>query len=309
MHDVAPKGEKKTSQRGHVPCTLTTEQRVGTPNGRATHVTPTPLTRAAQHLSAITTLADNLAAELPHRATAKTMPGGDALAALAPVANLEAHAHQHGTAEHHAIVHGTPWPDYSHETGAPTPMQQLLGWTQPLRHLLGTETRHPTYRTETDLLRRHLEALSQNPQFPRLVADLRAIRYQLETLTHDGDRPTKSQVPCWDDQCPTHPKLVHTWGTDETRDGYQCPACKRTYDPDQYARAVWQTFSDKTSDRWVTVADAYALLPQPKRTTRSWVQRGWVRATRDHTHQKLIWWPDLWSLWLNPPRRGRPAHG
>jgi hypothetical protein len=269
--------------------------------------TPSPLTKAAQHLTAIADLATYLAAELPHRANARAMPGGDVLAALAPVANLEAHAWQLDAAEAAALDREQPWPDYSHEHGAPTPLQRLTAWTEPLRARLGVETLRPTYDTETALLRRHLPALAQHPAFPRLLGDLHTIRVQLENLTHHGERATRSEVPCWDEACPRQPRLVRVWGDDPDHDGYRCPACHRTYDPDQYARALWQTFGSHTTQRWVTLTDAYGLLPQPQRTTRSWVQRGWVTTTCDrHTRRTLLWWPDLWALWLNPPRRGRP---
>lgn len=265
-------------------------------------------TRAATELTWIDDYAAQLDAELPHRAAARFMPGGDVLAALAPIANLEAHGWQLDTAERRALDHGGPWPDHTHEDLDPAPpLQTLRTWTEPLRRHLGAETDRPTITTETALLRRHLTALASHDRFPRLLADLRRVRRHLENLLHAGVRADRSQVPCWDPDCEHHPRLVRTYANDPRDDGYMCPACHRHYDRDQYARACWQTFSHQSADRWVPLADACSLLPQPERTTRAWVESGRVTHTCElRTRRVLVWWPDLWALWLNPPRRGRP---
>lgn len=266
-------------------------------------------TAAAQELTLIERCTRALAAELPHRANARSMPGGNVLAALAPVANLEAVAWHTDTAERRANLTNGDWPDHSHEDAdPPPPLQTLLSWTEPLRREHGADdNRRRTITTETTFLRRHLLDLADD-RLTALHADLRRIRRHLEDLTHQGIRPDRSQVPCWDIDCERRPRLVRTYNDNPEHDGYACPACGRTYDRDQYARALWQTFSHHTAQRWVPLADACALLPQPERTTRAWIETGRVTARCDlRTRRILVWWPDLWDVWLNPPTRGRPT--
>lgn len=269
-------------------------------------MTQTALTRAAHELTQIERYSDALAAELQHQSNARSMPGGDVLVALAPVANLEAAAWHNDTAERLALASGLPWPDQQHEdVDREPPLQTLLWWTEPLRP---ADERRRTIRTETAILRRHLVELNSRPRFASLLADLARVRRQLENLVHAGERCERSQVPCWDSDCEKRPRLVRTYAAEPINDGYICPACHRTYDRDQYARALWQTFGHQSAERWVSLADACALLPQPERTTRAWIQLGRVTARCDvRTRRVHIWWPDLWSLWLDPPRRGRPV--
>lgn len=83
---------------------------------------------------------------------------------------------------------------------------------------------------------------------------------------------------------------------------WECPGCRKQYDPGEYATAVRRSLLD--GDGWTTIANASAAAATltgahcGDRTIRSWVHRGWVDSymtvqANGLPGLRLVFWPDV----------------
>jgi len=105
---------------------------------------------------------------------------------------------------------------------------------------------------------------------------------ELTVLTVPAELLTEARRPCED--C----AAVGQGGIDDPAVGqsWECPGCRKQYDPGEYARAVRLSLSNDEHG-WATVAAAAAALSGltgrrfAETTVRAWVARGWVGSKRD----------------------------
>lgn len=264
-------------------------------------------------LSAIIDLAYTLASQAVHQANATVdghnLPGGTAMIALAPVANLptwerrfelaeaewSARALEAGTArrlEDGSVVHldqrGRPELGLDEDDSWEPPLQTLRFWTDRYRQILGADWDHiPTLHTEASFLR-HKETADwiamNEPHFDRYADDIHTARTRLENLLYAGDRAERG-VPCLYDECkgkrlvrkvvPARgPKGEKTW----RRTPWHCPRCKRTWDDDRYAAMVTAASESAKVEvidgtTWCTVEYAAKTTTRSRETIRTWAKR------------------------------------
>jgi hypothetical protein len=83
---------------------------------------------------------------------------------------------------------------------------------------------------------------------------------------------------------------------------WECPGCRKQYDPGEYATAVRRSLLD--GDGWTTIMNASAAAATltgamvGDKTIRSWVQRGWVDSYLTVQGNglpglRLVFWPDV----------------
>lgn len=156
----------------------------------------------AQDLTAIVDMSEALEDQAINDANDHLMPGGLAMVAQGPVANLEAWAHKLDAAErlglHPAIEDDDEWEP---------PLQSLLFWSEDLRRIHDQEFEpaphrpRPTEATEANIIRHHLDWLWENEpkwdDFAQHIADARA---RMEALLAEGLR-SKRGVPCLSVDC------------------------------------------------------------------------------------------------------------
>lgn len=194
-------------------------------------------TRIAIDLTAINELAERLPTEAIHHARSHTMPGGEATAALAPVANLEAWNHRQQTLEHQHEPH-------DHDTD-PTPLQRLCTWTERIRRDYNLERdqqpTNRTYTTETNLIRWQLNTLETDlthTDLQHLEDDIHDARTQLENILRDGLRDIVSDdVTCLACDEPLRRRMTHDNGYE---DDWWCPTCHQHLTLGQFNLAAMQ---------------------------------------------------------------------
>lgn len=263
-----------------------------------------PTITVAQDLTAICELATALEDQALHRAAANP-PGGDALVSLAPVASPEAWQWRIDAAEERG-----EYVDLSHEDPDwEPPLQTLLFWSEQWRVERGEVTDlEPTIKREADYLRQIIDwACETEPHFDDFAAGIRAARSRLEGSLRAGSKPDTTRVNCIDVDCERKPRLIRAYGAQVKDDRYRCPACRRSYDDADYARALGEQMASAGAERWVTRSDAMALLASERteRTVERWLAAGRVRMMCDRvSHRVLVWWPDVRALHLEPPTRG-----
>lgn len=148
------------------------------------------------NLRAITTLADQLRDRAIDQATHPLIPGGEAMANLAGCASLEGWANRNDYRERQGIFDdGIEDPE-----DLWLPIQRLWFWSEAWReeHSQPTDLR-PTLHTEAEFLVKIVDwIISHEPRLEDFRADVARTRWQLEDITRDGERPTRSRVRCED---------------------------------------------------------------------------------------------------------------
>jgi hypothetical protein len=148
----------------------------------------------ARDLTAIVDMSEALEDQAINDANDHLMPGGLAMVAQGPVANLEAWAHKLDAAErlgiHPAIEDDDEWEP---------PLQSLLFWSEDLRRIHDQEFEpaphrpRPTEATEANIIRHHLDWLWENEpkwdDFAQHIADARA---RMEALPSAAFRACRS---------------------------------------------------------------------------------------------------------------------
>jgi hypothetical protein len=150
----------------------------------------------AANLTEIVELHYRLQEQAIHKSRHREMPGGDAMVALAHVANLEAWENQYETAERtHAAADHVNDEDELNEP----PLQILCYWSERWRrehgHDWGTRA---TILTESNFIRWALDwATVHEPEWERFADDIRRARARLEDILLDGRRDIVSDdVSC-----------------------------------------------------------------------------------------------------------------
>lgn len=277
--------------------------------------TPDALTKVARDLSAIEDLATHLADQAVHKANDRLMPGGRALVANAPDANLDEWAELVAAAEfkHFAtcpktnhrgcVAAGAEHVEDEDDQHAEDPLRTLLFWTDEWRREWDQPCARPTLVSEADFIRKVLTwAWDYEFKFDDFARDVNAARRRLEDLLYDGRRKQRSRVLCPDCEKPTRLIKVYSWDRNDTEgegDHWKCPTCKTRLDSDAYQRAYALQLLSQGARRFVSLSDALAILKaqgRPERTVRQWIADGDVDTDRTNTGMVRVWWPDVWTL-------------
>lgn len=161
-----------------------------------------PLLEPATDLREIRRLAGLLREQAVYKADDKQIPGGEALAMLAPVASPEAVANRIDGLERWNLDHqAQERRDTSHLDDLaddPVPLSDLLFWSEQLRYDLDAvfepEPHHPypTLDSEAKWLGNQLSTIhATEPHWSDFARDVHGIRRRLEAILREGERETK----------------------------------------------------------------------------------------------------------------------
>lgn len=177
----------------------------------------------AADLTEILHLHARLLTEATHART-RDMPGGRALAELAPVANLEAWEHRNETGDRGGPV-STSAPDERDEEEPA--YQKVKFWAERWRraHDADYEDLRPTIATEATFIRWQLNwALDHEHQWEAFADDIHDARVILENVLHDGQRDIVSdEVECLLCQNPLRRRMTARAGFE---DEWWCGECR-----------------------------------------------------------------------------------
>lgn len=281
----------------------------------------------AQSLTAIVTLYRGLEEEAEYRYADKEMPGGDALVALGPVANMEAYGYRQlsdmmGRTNTRAKIKKVVVEDP--ETDQAPPLLVLATWHDVVREHRGfaPSEKRATIVTEADGLRASIDWMLDEdqdgiPNFlpaDELAKDLRGVVARLENILKAGDRPDRIKAEC--KLCPPSPRLAVVHGAKEDRsdDSWKCPNCHAPYDIAGVS-ACWRQMLVKRGNppEWVTVRQASAALARSPKSIRNWIRdtndAGMPVtpkvASRIHEGRVEISWADTRAIDDTTHRRGR----
>lgn len=275
----------------------------------------------ATHLSAIIEAAERLEDEAISAANDRLMPGGLALVALGPVANLEAWSHKLDAAERRALEYGGRGVDVTDDDEWEPPLQTLLFWSEDLRRQHDQEfepTPHrprPTLVSEAGFIRWALDWLWENePHWEDFAEDIANARARLDNLLAEGLR-AKAGVPCLSAECEgalliqpmanrrehrtcdgheheggkvcviPHERCPHDRGG--LRDTWKCPRCDRRYEAEDYRRAVAQ--SHYLNAEWLPLEDACKRSGAKRGSVQGWATRGQVRKRKDLASGRVLY--------------------
>jgi hypothetical protein len=247
------------------------------------HDSDDPTINVRRDLSEIIRLADMLEDQAFHHADDHEFPGGDAMAALAPVANLEAWQNKLDTAERRWLDGQGPEPFSDDSDEWAPPLQLLLFWTEMWRMDLDMETDHTTIETETAWLLANLPTLHllcRDQRWDLFEDDVSKARRMLENILRDGDRQ-QSGAPCLN--CRRNLIRMTDAKTGGLTDDWRCPGCQREYSPEQYRNAVAAAYHSLTIEQldehgtWATVQRAAVEVKRSPRTIKTWIREGLVR--------------------------------
>lgn len=200
-------------------------------------MTDDPVTKVARDLTEIENLTRALEEQVTHKATDRLMPGGRAMVALGPDADLDEWAEQIAYAElHHyaacdkdshkdCTIAGAEHVEDEDDQWSEDPLRSLLFWTDEWRRERGypLDGRSPTLLTEAAFLRNCLTwAWDNEPHFEDLARDVNRARQALELTVNAGRHVERSRVVCPD--CPDDRRLIKVHGPLRTI-GYRCRAC------------------------------------------------------------------------------------
>lgn len=237
-----------------------------------------PVVKVARDLSEIVAMTAQLDEQAEHKANANIdghgLPGGLAMVALAPVANLEAWLNRLGTAERTGRD-VTPILEDEDETWEP-PLQTLLFWSEDWRRTHDADYDSArTIATEATFIRHLLAwAWDNEPRWDDLAQDIRDARVRMENVLYAGNRVERTRIEC--DQCDNPRRLVKLYGRaeDGSEDIWKCPACRARFDADGMKRAHAKMLRSEQGQKFVDQADAIATLRtqgRGERTVRRWL--------------------------------------
>jgi hypothetical protein len=254
--------------------------------------TGNPKVDVATDLREIERLAGELEAQAIAEARSHLMPGGRAMIALAPVANLEAWANLNSLTERSELSGlaraYTCADDEDPEEHWP-PFQLLAFWSESWRAETGMEYDddrwRPTLTSEASFLRLSIEwAWEHEPGWSDFARDVEAARTKLENILSEGDRAQRG-VPCLYDEC-RGKRLVRKLEPKRGEDGskvydwtaWHCPRCHRKWDADQYARMVTAAAESTKvelvdGELWCTIEHAARETGRSVHTIKTWVNR------------------------------------
>lgn len=268
-----------------------------------------PRAKVDADLKAIEKMVESLEDEAVHKASHRLMPGGAAMVALHPGANLEAWENRNQATERYSKAYTMA--DLEDPEKSWPPFQLLRFWSEQWRVQRGADyLDRPTITTEANWLRYALEWAWEDPGFEGFAKDVRSARLKLEDILTDGTRAERSRIVC--DQCDANKRLILAYaGTadDRSDDVWKCPACKHRFNPDGVKRAHAKMLRSEGAERWVHQIDAIGVLRgqgRSERTVRQWLAEGEGEGYCDpQTHEVWVWWPNLWRRHLMTPTRNR----
>lgn len=257
------------------------------------------ISKLSGHLRAIRDMAIRLHDEALANGDHPEMPGGEALASLADVADRDvwerrvALREDAGDYDTQDELDDAQWP----------PLQTLWFWTDDLREQTGITVDDPAWRptiaSEAAFLANPdvLQWLwSNEPRWDDLVADVRRVRTRLEDVLTDGMRADRLRVVCPD--CDAGKRLIRVWGKSEEEDRWKCPACKALFAADDVTKARAKQLRSQGAARWVPLADAISVMLTQgwrEKAVREWFTRDDVEV-RDEGGRREAWWPDVWRI-------------
>lgn len=248
-----------------------------------------PVVKVARDLREIENMCSQLDDQAEHKANTTIdghhLPGGLAMVALAPVANLEAWHNRLGAAER-AGRDVTAILEDEDETWEP-PLQTLLFWSEDWRRVHDSEWGvQPTVATEVAFLRWALHwAWDNEPRFGDFASDIHDARVRIENVLYAGERPERG-VPCMYDECKgsriirKHEPYRDEGGRKAWRwSAWFCVKCKRTWTEDRYASMITAAheatkFEDIDGDVWCSVDYAARTTGRSESTIRQWIHKG-----------------------------------
>lgn len=272
-------------------------------------MTESPLTTVARNLTTILDLWGGLQARAEALATAMidghSLPGGEAMIALGPVASLEAWGWLEDATERTGNAYTSEADEDPDEHWSP--YQTLRFWSESWRaergedyELLGGNT----IASETAYIRSALDWAWENELgWSAFVADVQSAKTKLENIVRAGTRPAFKGASCMYDgdtlvryTRPTRDKRGRkTWALSD----WACPTCRRTWDEDAYARNLhaareslhYRSIDDET---WWSVERAAERIGRPRATLDVWVHRGQIRAACSMLDKRLfVYLPDV----------------
>lgn len=246
-----------------------------------------PVVAVARDLTEIVELAGHLEDQAEHKANdPEYLPGGSAMVALGPVANLEAWEHQFEARERlgrdhdHVRDEDDQWEP---------PLQTLCFWSEQWRAEHGAEYgKRPTIASEAAFIRWALDwAWDNEIHWDDFARDIARCRTRMENLLYAGDRAERG-VPCMYDEC-GGVRLVRKLAPKRDAEGekvwdftdWHCPRCKRSWDNDAYWRNV-NAANERVQreeiegDAWCSVEYAAREVERSPKTIRTWINRGHV---------------------------------
>lgn len=268
---------------------------------QTTETQPDAVTKVARDLREIEDLHGSLEDQAVHQANDHEMPGGDAMVALAGVANLEAWQHRVDTALRIAYQHGDKLPELDDEEDYEPPLQTLLFWSEQLRREHDAEYgQRPTVASEASFIRHMLGWMWDNePHFADFADDIDEAKRRLEDLVAAGKRDQRG-VQCFDCQVDLTRKsrdrreYRHCTGHDGVctipharcphdrgglADEWRCPSCDRRYDTEAYHRAVGHAHFAHAD--YLTLDECAERTSEQPGTIKVWATRGKVRKRKD----------------------------
>lgn len=280
----------------------------------------TTFVRVSRDLTEIIRLGGDLRTQAIHQAGAtidgRSLPGGAAMIALAPVADQRrweqlTEAAERDWAQQVATRRGIDLhdayadpnrPDFTADEDDTTEpaLQVLRFWTDHYRRVRHADWDHqPTLDTEAKFLQHQLQWISSNePNWDHLAHDISRVRIRLENIVHAGTRPERSRVVCNNPTCPAPRRLIRVYADvdqPETDDRWKCTACRTRYDDDAFARAHAQQLRHDSAAKFVHLPDAIGTLVAQGRNER--VVRRWLEPPLRHTDDrctvcKATWPPE-----------------
>jgi len=276
-------------------------------------VSDTPaVVKVARDLTTITELYASVLAQAINKAGARidghSLPGGEAMVALAHVADRETNERRVELREEAHLAtcprldHTRCWTGSEDEDDTEPILQTLLFWSEAWREEKGfpLEGRRPTVATEANVLRSLLEwAWETLPEWDDFAKDVAGARARLENLLVAGQR-TERGVPClscnvelvrptWDPfqprECEGHDGvcyLPHAFCPHDRgglRDEWVCPKCERRYDEKSYRNAV--NYEAYLRAEWLPLDLAEMRSEAKGGTIKVWATRGQVRKRKD----------------------------
>lgn len=272
-----------------------------------------PTAKVAALLSEIVAMYDELREAAIHSASAKvdgtSLPGGAAMVALGPVANLEAWEHMTEASERLARAYTSA--EDEDPDDAWSAFQLLEFWSEAWRRETGAEYgQRPTITSEANFIRWSLDwAWDNEPGWDDFANDVRTAHLRLEDILKAGHR-TEVGVPCLacstDLIRPTHRRREHDRcnGHDGVcylphdrcphdrgglRDEWVCPNedCGRVYDMESYARAT--SHAAFIVAEWLPLDQVMARTGAPRGSIQGWATRGKVQKRRDVSTGRVLY--------------------
>lgn len=192
-----------------------------------------PVAKLAADLTAIA----DCRAELREQAIADgsnpDIPGGAAMVALGPVADLEAWANladttaaleQHPDERRRRVYTSV---DDEDDDRAWPPQQVIAYWSGRWRAARGEDYHglRPSPASELNYVRQHLGwAIEHEQQWPAVVESIRAARITAENLVAAGRRAQQSRITCDRPTCERRPRLVRAYSP-RYLTGWTCGTC------------------------------------------------------------------------------------